>query len=232
MEQLLILLLIWFLIDGLGGNKRKQEQRRQRQLKQQQSAENFKRALQDSRDWWDQQASKDELQQRQLRDLQESQRAERQVAANKRKIQGKTIIFGDLGDFIREFRDLMDVGEEPEVRPTPEPEREQPVFSEMSHEDIARRKQELREKRNRRLTAKKARPVVAEPDDECEYCTGELEVEPMLVHHTEAAEPVVLTARPTRDVETACRELQLNRLQEAVVWSEVLDKPLALRKRR
>lgn len=233
MDSLIILLVIWFVIDILGGNKKRQQQNQQKK-----SVEDMRRAMQESQSWLEKQSLKDEIEQEQLRDLQESQRAQRQVDNNRRKIQGKTVIFGDLGDFIREFKDLMDVDSVPEPKarteqPQPEPVREQPVFSEMSSEDIARRKRELAEKRRRRLSAKQAQPVpvAAEPVG-CEYCSGELEVERTISTRAEAAKPVVLATRPVRDVATACRDLQLNELQQAVVWAEVLDKPLALRRRR
>lgn len=169
-----------------------------------------------------------------------------QTNAEQRRMQRqnreRTIIFGDLGEFIREFKDLMDVENVPEIEPKTEwetepkrrvePVSEQPVFSEMSSEDIARRKRELAEKRRRRLNTKQEQPVRAAAEaDECEYCTGEVAVEQGL-QRTAAAKPVVLAERPIRDVATACRELQLNELQQAVVWAEVLDKPLALRRRR
>lgn len=231
MDGLIILLVIWFVIDILGGNKKKQQQNQQKK-----SVDEMRRAMQESQSWLEKQTLKDEIEQEQLRDLHESQRAQRKVEANRRKIQGKTVIFGDLGDFIREFKDLMDVDSVPEPKAQPKPEQpvvEQPVFSEMSSEDIARRKRELAEKRRRRLSAKQAQPVpVTAGPAECEYCSGQLEVERTISTHTEAAKPVVLATRPVRDVATACRDLQLNELQQAVVWAEVLDKPLALRRRR
>lgn len=226
MDGLIILLVIWFVIDILGGNKKNQQKNQQKK-----SVDEMRRAMEESQSWLEKQTLKDKIEQEQLRDLHESQCAQRKVEANRRKIQGKTVIFGDLGDFIREFKDLMDVDSVPQPKqPEPMP---QPVFSEMSSEDIARRKRELVEKRRRRLSEKQAQPaLVAAEAQECGYCNGRLEVERTLSTCTEAARPVVLATRPVRDVATACRDLQLNELQQAVVWAEVLDKPLALRGRR
>ncbi len=214
MEQLLVLLVLWFVIDILGGNSKNPNKNKNR-------------------------SSKEELQQRQLEDLHRSQQAERRVAANRRRMQQqnrpqtKTIVFGDLGDFFREFADLMN-DEAPASQPeaTPAEAEQRPAFSEMTKEDIARRKRELREKRSHRLN--RAKPAVAMPaDDECEYCTGEAEIESTITRRSAPAKTIVLDEnRNTRDVAAACRELQLNPLQQAVVWAEVLDKPLALRKRR
>lgn len=231
MDGLIILLVIWFAIDILGGNKKKQQQNQQKK-----SVDEMRRAMKESQSWLEKQSLQDEIEQEQLRDLQESQRAQRKVEAGRRQLQrqnrGRTIIFGDLGEFIREFKDLMDVdsvppqnSSQPENQPEISPA---PVFSEMTKEDISRRKQELREKKKRRLSRQNAEPA---PADECTYCTGETAIEQGL-ERTALAKPVVLPTRKVRDVAEACRELQLNELQQAVVWAEVLDKPLALRKRR
>lgn len=164
----------------------------------------------------------------------QTEQLEREPGPQVQRPQTKTIVFGDLGTFVREFVDLMtDDDEELAKKQAANPPAEQaaPVFSEMSHEDIARRKREMVEKRNRRLS--KAKAVEIKPADECEYCTGEAEVSSTITVHSAPAKPVVISdKRNVRDVAAACGELGLNPLQQAVVWTEVLDKPLALRKRR
>lgn len=101
----------------------------------------------------------------------------------------------DLGDFFREFKELM----------TPAAE-DKPAVQQA------------------------ARPL---PAAECDYCTGEAEAGSVFTEpHTAPASPLFIKVEhPTRDVATFCRELQLNPLQQAVVWKEVLDKPVALRRK-
>ncbi len=269
MDGLIILLIIWFVIDILGGNKKKQDERKR--LERRKSMDELRRAAEKTDSWLKRQSVKDEIQQRELEDMQQHQRSERGVAASKRNIQqqtrtGKTIIFGDWGDFIREFRDLMDVDSLPEVRPRTQAE----IMAEKEAEVLAGMQaagdgSELTERHNRRLTrgqgGNQTKNRTATPDagryrddeaydypeewyeyaensldaepagGECGYCTGETVVESTVSTRTAAAKPIVLIDRPKRDVAAACRELQLNEMQQAVVWSEILDKPLALRRR-
>lgn len=268
MDSLIILLIIWFVIDILGGNKKKQDERKR--LEGRKSMDELRRTAEETDSWLERQAIKDEIQQRELEDMQQHQRAERGVAASKRNIQqptrtGKTIIFGDWGDFIREFRDLMDVDSLPEVRPRTQAEimaeKEAQILAEMQSQTQDDVSSEASGRHNRRLTrgqtANTGRSrnngryqndaaydypeewyeyaedsLDAEPAGrECGYCTGETAVESTINTRTAAAKPVVLIDRPKRDVAAACRELQLNEMQQAVVWSEILDKPLALRRR-
>ncbi len=82
-------------------------------------------------------------------------------------------------------------------------------------------------RRQRRREAPKPQP---QPAEECDYCTGEVVPASVFTAHASAAAPkAVDDAAPTRTVEAACRELGLNPLQQAVVWKEVLDKPVSLR---
>ena len=53
----------------------------------------------------------------------------------------------------------------------------------------------------------------------------------MFTEHVSASAPkAVDDAVHTRTVETACRELGLSPMQQAFVWKEILDEPVALRK--
>ena len=126
-----------------------------------------------------------------------------------RRAKKSVTVFGDLGEFVQEFMELMsdDDGEE---KPKPQTELTE-------------------KKRYRRLPA----DVTPRPADECDYCTGEAEVNSVFAEHSAPMKPLVISdKRPSRDVATACRELQLNQVQQAVVWAEILDKPLALRHKR
>lgn len=136
--------------------------------------------------------------------------------------------FGGIGDFFREFKELMSEAQA-EVEAEEKAKKARHIYSEMSREDIARRKAELAGK-------KKRRPLPAQPApaaDECDYCTGEAEIGSVFAEHSAPMKPLVINdKRGGRDVATACRELGLNPVQQAVVWAEVLDKPLALRRKR
>ncbi len=80
----------------------------------------------------------------------------------------------------------------------------------------------------RRREAAKPQP---QPVDECDYCTGEVAPASVFTEHVSASAPkAVDDAVHTRTVETACRELGLSPMQQAFVWKEILDEPVALRK--
>lgn len=204
------LLMMWVIFGGSFKKKKQSKPKQSRELEQnaEEIAEKIRRAEQ-----------------------------ERKAAAEQRQLQrqnrGRTVIFGDLGTFVREFVDLMTDDEEEFTRKLAEQpaEQDQSVLPQMLRKDIERRKRELIEKSDRRLTETK--PQESRVANECEFCTGEAEVESTIAVHSAPAKPIVISDKPNvRDVATACSELGLNPLQQAVVWSEVLDKPLALRKRR
>ena len=145
----------------------------------------------------------------------------------------KTVIFGDLGDFVREFQELMTESDaekqqtqpEPAVQPQEEPRR---VYAEMTADEIRQRKQQLNERKRRRKQQLPAAPAA----EECDFCTGEAEVASVFVEKSAPVSPIFISENPNRrDLATAFQELNLNPLQQAVVWREVLDKPLALRRR-
>ncbi len=85
-----------------------------------------------------------------------------------------------------------------------------------------------RRPRHRREAAVKPQPQLV---DECDYCTGEVAPASVFTEHVSAAAPKAMDdAVHTRTVETACRELGLSPMQQAFVWKEILDDPVALRK--
>lgn len=69
-----------------------------------------------------------------------------------------------------------------------------------------------------------------EAEQECGYCTGDIVAESVLTHH-EAAPPPQTTDTPYVDVSALQKQWGLSDLQTALVWREILDKPLALRRR-
>lgn len=82
--------------------------------------------------------------------------------------------------------------------------------------------------RRPRRRREKAKP---QPVDGCDYCTGEVAPTSVFTEHASAAAPKAVDAAvQARTVETACRELGLNPMQQAFVWKEILDEPVALRK--
>ncbi len=74
------------------------------------------------------------------------------------------------------------------------------------------------------------RPHQSEAEEECGYCTGDIEVTASLPHHA-AAPPPQAADIPYVDVSALQKQWGLSNLQTALVWQEILDKPLALRRR-
>lgn len=67
---------------------------------------------------------------------------------------------------------------------------------------------------------------------ECEYCTGEVEVAQSVEHRSELAPLHALVPQndvPVVDVKAVQKEMGLSDLQNAVFWQEILAKPPALR---
>ena len=80
--------------------------------------------------------------------------------------------------------------------------------------------------RHRRTDSRQARSQ----KPECGYCTGDIVVEASLPHH---AVPVELKEpdKPCVDIAALQKHWELSDLQNALLWQEILDKPLAVRRR-
>ena len=80
--------------------------------------------------------------------------------------------------------------------------------------------------RHRRTESRQARSQ----EPECGYCTGDIVVEASLPHH---AVPVELKEPDKSCVDVAALQIQwvLSDLQIGLLWQEILDKPLAVRRR-
>lgn len=117
-------------------------------------------------------------------------------------------VYTSLGELVRDMaQDFRTVLGEEKAKPAPQKAEQRP---------------------RRRKTAAKLQPKLV---DECDYCTGEITPASVFTEHISVAAPkAVDDAVHTRTVETACRELGLSPMQQAFVWKEILDDPVALRK--
>lgn len=144
------------------------------------------------------------------------------------------LVYGSLGELLREMQQDMQTvfGDEA-------PKKAQIPYSQMDDEEIGRRKAELKRRRDlRRRRAAQPAAVAVENDDnhkeDCGYCTGDVVV-PSVFADKQALVPTDPLPSPQNiadkgcDMAAVCRGL--SPLQQAVVWKEVLDKPLALRRR-
>ncbi len=140
------------------------------------------------------------------------------------------LVYGSLGELLREMQQDMQTvfGDEPPKKP-------QIPYTQMDDEEIDRRKAELKRRRDLRRR-KSAQPelVAVDNDADCGYCTGEVVVPSVFGAKQDLVPSQPLpspqsTADKGRTVAAACQGL--SPLQQAVVWKEVLDKPLALRRR-
>lgn len=118
-------------------------------------------------------------------------------------------VYTSLGDFVRDMaQDFRTVLGEEKAKST--------------------RPQEAERRLHRRKNAAKPQPKLV---DECDYCTGEIEPGSVFTERVSTATPkAVDDAAPVKTVDTVCRELGLNPMQQAFVWKEILDEPVALRK--
>lgn len=140
------------------------------------------------------------------------------------------LVYGSLGELLREMQQGMQKAMGDDA-----PKKAQIPYSQMDDEEISRRKAEVKRRRDlrRRKTARPA-TVAVDNDADCGYCTGDVVVpsvfgdEQTIVPSKPLASPQN-TADTGRTVAAACQGL--SPLQQAVVWKEVLDKPLALRRR-
>jgi hypothetical protein len=121
----------------------------------------------------------------------------------------------------------------------------QAAMTELSETVTEQTKKQTKQSRRRRMSSRrKAEPAVSMPDAACDYCTGEAEAECAFdseqhadLHAGKAskpATPLVITDSEAVRVDMAAvqRNLKLSDVQQAVVWREILDKPLALRRNR
>ncbi len=155
-----------------------------------------------------------------------------------------------------------DEPDEPVNLPAAEPQQEKPqvkvygslgemlhdmqaAMTELSETVTEQTKKQTKQSRRRRMSSRrKAEPAVSMPDAACDYCTGEAEAECAFdseqhadLHAGKAskpATPLVITDSEAVRVDMAAvqRNLKLSDVQNAVVWREILDKPLALRRNR
>ena len=87
---------------------------------------------------------------------------------------------------------------------------------------------------NQRTTSRHTRQSqqkIRTHEEECGYCTGKIEVSSNLVHHVGAATVPKDTEKPLVDVSSLQKNMGLSDLQNVLLWQEILDKPLALRRR-
>lgn len=101
------------------------------------------------------------------------------------------------------------------------------LFDEMLQNDASSQRSSTRQRRTR-STAQSA-------EQQCGYCTGEVEVA-QAVKHKSTTEPLqVLVPQndiPLVDVKAVQQEMGLSDLQNAIFWQEILAKPPALRGNR
>jgi len=99
------------------------------------------------------------------------------------------------------------------------------LISEVQQENSPRRQSD------RRAASRRAGSRTDE--SECGYCTGEIEVGPSLPHHAGTTSVAVLpnAEPPSVDVAALQKQWGVSDLQNALLWQEILDKPLALRRR-
>ena len=139
-------------------------------------------------------------------------------------------VYGSLGELLREMQQEMQTAFGDDA-----PKKAQIPYSQMDDEDIRRRRAELKRRREqRRRKAAQPATVAVENDADCGYCTGDVVV-PSVFADTQDIVPAKPLQSPHNTVDNsgnlaaACQGL--SPLQQAVVWKEVLDKPLALRRR-
>jgi hypothetical protein len=155
-----------------------------------------------------------------------------------------------------------DEPDEPVNLPAAEPQQEKPqvkvygslgemlhdmqtAMTELSETVTEQSKKQTKQSRRRRISSRrKVEPAVIKPDAECDYCTGEIEPECAFdseqhadLHAGKASKPatplVIADSEAVRvDMAAVQRNLKLSDVQSAVVWREILDKPLALRRNR
>ena len=93
-----------------------------------------------------------------------------------------------------------------------------------------------RHRSGRRNNQRELTPI----EQECDYCTGQNSLGDPLAHTQPgstivAAQPIVPLGEANTahvDIQAMQRKLKLSDAQNAVLWQELLDKPLALRRRR
>jgi hypothetical protein len=163
-----------------------------------------------------------------------------------------------LHDLEYEYEDEADEPVEPINMPAAEPKPVKPQvkvygsLGEMLH-DMQSAMTELSEtvtgqtkkSRRRRTSGRKAaEPAVAKAQEECDYCTGEEQVECVFdselhsdIHAGKASKPatplVIADSEAVQvDVAAVQKRLKLSDMQSAIVWKEILDKPVALRRNR
>lgn len=66
-------------------------------------------------------------------------------------------------------------------------------------------------------------------EQECGYCTGDIVVEASVPRHVSSALNDI--DKPCVDIEALQKQWGLSDLQNALMWQEILDKPLAARRR-
>ena len=134
-------------------------------------------------------------------------------------------VYGSLGELLREMQQEMQTALGDEQTPKP-----QIPYSQMDDEEVSRRKAELKRRREqrRRKAARPATVAVDNHEDDCGYCTGDVVV-PSVFADKQAKPLPQTSAAKGCDVAAICRDM--TPLQQAVVWKEILDKPLALRRR-